>query len=86
MKNLWHGTKISTGFQAIWMSGTGEQTLTYPNSFVSAVSVVASNVLKYGATAVSAPYEVTLTSCGLRTLNASGMHYTETWKLVGMGY
>ena len=86
MKNLWHGMKISIGFQAIWMSGIGEQTLTYPNSFEFAVSVVASNVLKYGATAVTSPYDVTLTSCGLRTLNASGMHYTETWKLVGMGY
>ena len=86
MKNLWHGMKISIGFQAIWMSGIGEQTLTYPNSFEFAVSVVASDVHHYNASAVTSPYDVTLTSCGLRTLNASGMHYTETWKLVGMGY
>ena len=78
--------KISNGFQAIWMSGTGEQTLTYPNSFVSAVSAVASNVLKYGATAVTSPYDVTLSSCMLRNLNSAGAHFSEPWKLVGMGY
>ena len=78
--------KISIGFQAIWMSGTGELTLTYPNAFEVAVSVVASNVLKYGATAVSAPYEVTLSSCMLRNLNSAGSHFSEPWKLVGMRY
>ena len=76
---------FSTGFQAIWMSGTGEQTLTYPNSFEFAVSVVASDIHHYNATAVSAPYEVTPTSCKLR--NTVGYeHYSEKWKLVGMGY
>ena len=68
------------------MSGTGELTLTYPNSFVSAVSVVSSNVNTYGATAVTSPYDVTLTSCKLRDLNTTGAHFSEPWKLVGMGY
>ena len=67
------------------MSGTGELTLIYPNSFVSAVSVVSNDVYGYTAKAIAAPYEVTLSSCKLRIINSSGSHFTEPWKLVGTG-
>lgn len=68
------------------MSGTGEGTLTYPNAFTQAVSVVASNVHGYNSCAFGEPYDVSLYGCMIRIMMSNGTHWQEKWKLVGMGY